>query len=61
MPSIGQRQTVTAWWIFHRRDSVDPGQVTPEMIESWIEEAEDDLAGCDRILQDQYEEYVPQF
>ena len=61
MPSIGQRRIVTSWWIFRRQDSVSPGDVTPEMIEDWIEEAEDDLEGCDVILQAEYEEYVPQF
>jgi len=60
-PTIGQRHTVLAWWLFYRQDSVDPAKVTPEMIESWIDEAEDDLRGCDKILQAQYEEYVPQF
>ena len=61
MITIGQRRTVTSWWVFYKQDSVSPGAVTPEMIEEWIEEAESDLQHCDSVLAGQYDDYVRQF
>ena len=57
--TIGKRQTVVAWWIFYKTDTMTAP--TPDVFESLIAQAEDDLRLCDSILAEQYDEYVPQF
>ena len=54
-----RRQTVVAWWLFHKTDSEYPPPC-PESLLEWIEEAESDLEGCDAELSRLYQEYVPQ-
>lgn len=60
MINLDQRQVITSWWIFHKQDSVSSDKVTPEMIRIWMDEAETDLQGCNAILAQNYDEYVPQ-
>lgn len=57
---VGNRRTIVAWWIHYRLDSVDAGEVTPELLMEIVDEAEDDLHQCDRVLMDAYDEYIPQ-
>lgn len=58
--TIGQRQIILSWWIHHRMDSHD-GVPSPENIQSWVQEAENDLEYSDRVLTNSYDDYVPQF
>ena len=58
MITIGQKQTIQSWWIFHRLDSVT--NATPNHIYDWIDEANEDLEQTDTFLASQYEEYIQQ-
>ena len=53
MTTIGGRQTVVAWWIFHNIIN----ESTPEEIQGFVEQAEDDLGACNSKLVTAYEEY----
>ncbi len=62
--NIGQRRTITAWWIFRQQEYIIKTTFrnpTPQLIEDWITEAEDDLEKCDLVLQEEFEEYIPQY
>jgi hypothetical protein len=57
------RPSVRSWWLFYRLNAIPfhvPSKgITPGLIEHWTQEVEDDTAGCDRILSEQYgEEYA---
>jgi hypothetical protein len=56
MYTIGQRRTVTAWWLFHNFTICN----NPNNILELMEYAEQNIEDCDAVLAAKYEDYIPQ-
>lgn len=60
METIGARQYIVAWYIWHITHDINYRSVGPNDLVGLIEHAESDLAKCDKDLSEMYSEYIPQ-